>query len=390
LILEKNGSFTYTILEEIGYENINKLTIITTDALCADIIKYIIGKEITEKEKLLNIKYIKNINEMENMGQFDVVVGNPPYQSPYKTSTFAEQIYPQFVEMGNKIGKTNVQIFPFRGFIQARLKDFKDNIFNFGVKELYIYNEHYVRGTMFQDVTIRSGLCVLVSEKDNFKTVVHSFDRNGKEQIFKDVDLRYNSNILKYREHVNVISKIKTSATFEDYFEGRFASTSSPYFSKDKTADSVKIFVSKNKSKSRFLYIRKKYLKPKQRAVLYKYRAILLSIASNLQSMFKIDQNEIFSNSYSGFVFNSQKERDNFINLCNRKLMIYKFNLEKPFYNLNSKELFKNIPILSLDKTWTDQEIYDHFKLTKEDIKLIESETAITTEDAENIKSEAI
>lgn len=75
LILEKNGSFTYSTLKYIGYNNLSKITIITLDPLCREIMEYILGEDL----KLLTVKSIKDLKEFSSMPDFDTIIINPPY-----------------------------------------------------------------------------------------------------------------------------------------------------------------------------------------------------------------------------------------------------------------------------------------------------------------------
>ena len=40
---------------------------------------------------------------------------------------------------------------------------------------------------------------------------------------------------------------------------------------------------------------------------------------------------------------------------------------------VNSKTLLTNIPTIDLTRSWTDQELYQHFNLTQDEIDLIEA-----------------
>jgi hypothetical protein len=98
LILEKNGSFIYSILKRIGLKNVEKITLVIFDRISSEIVNYIVGPNA----KLIDIKYIKDINELNTMGKFDVVIGNPPYQEPSKTregksSLSANKLWMKFI-----------------------------------------------------------------------------------------------------------------------------------------------------------------------------------------------------------------------------------------------------------------------------------------------------
>ena len=62
------------------------------------------------------------------------------------------------------------------------------------------------------------------------------------------------------------------------------------------------------------------------------------------------------------------------INLLNTKLYKYVLNKSK-FSGFFHGEVLKNIPQVSLDREWTDKQLYKHFNLSQEEINLIESQT---------------
>ncbi|OQA66375.1 MAG: hypothetical protein BWY36_00905 [Candidatus Diapherotrites archaeon ADurb.Bin253] len=97
MAIEKNGAFTYSILKEIGFENANKLTLIILEPLSEEIIHYIFG----ENEKLPEIKFIKDINDIENMPQVDIVVGNWPFQK----AEGKHKLYPKFTNIAFSVTK---------------------------------------------------------------------------------------------------------------------------------------------------------------------------------------------------------------------------------------------------------------------------------------------
>ena len=62
------------------------------------------------------------------------------------------------------------------------------------------------------------------------------------------------------------------------------------------------------------------------------------------------------------------------VDLLNTKLYKYVLNKSK-FSGFFHGEVLKNIPQVSLDREWTDKQLYKHFNLSQEEINLIESQT---------------
>ena len=91
--------------------------------------------------------------------------------------------------------------------------------------------------------------------------------------------------------------------------------------------------------------------------------------------MFIGNINEIHSGSYISFGVKNEKEIKSLFSYMKCKLPNLMLSLRKISINMN-KNVCKWIPLPPLDRTWTNEEIYKYYKLTKEDIKLI-TETKI-------------
>lgn len=89
-------------------------------------------------------------------------------------------------------------------------------------------------------------------------------------------------------------------------------------------------------------------------------------------SMKLIPAGVITSYAVGTFAFNSKKEAQNFLDYCNTKFVRYIISVTHTSKN-NSKQTFRSVPAIDLTRSWTDAELYKHFKLTKDEIALIES-----------------
>jgi site-specific DNA-methyltransferase (adenine-specific) len=68
----------------------------------------------------------------------------------------------------------------------------------------------------------------------------------------------------------------------------------------------------------------------------------------------------------------NNQEAKNLLSILKSKLYDYCLKKSKfsGFFHVN---VLKNIPKLDLSRSWTDQDIYEYFNLTQEEIDLIES-----------------
>ena len=80
--------------------------------------------------------------------------------------------------------------------------------------------------------------------------------------------------------------------------------------------------------------------------------------------------NEVHTKSYISFNVNSEEEAKSLLSYMRCKLPNFMLALRKNSQDI-SESTCKWIPLLPLNKEWTDDEVYQHFKLSEEDIKLI-------------------
>lgn len=307
---------------------------------------------------------IFNINHKDM--KFSANITNPPYSIPYNgKSKNMEAIYPKFVELGNHISDINIQIFPVKGFIHElkEAKAFRKRAFDFGIEIIKIYEEKYVKTHMFPDVTIREGLCITKFKKGHFLSTVVFINNKGEEQIFEGVDLRKNPDFLKYKD-LSLFKKLKIQSSFKDKHVLGFTNTKENYFqSTQTTSTDLIIFVSKQKSRTSYLFMDSKHLSSNKRNVAHNnWKTKLLLVDGNLKNISVCKPGEIFSYSYCGFIHNSEEECLNFISLCKTKPINIIYDFHKKYHNQNTGNLFQYIPLLDLSHPWTDKEVYNYFE----------------------------
>ena len=80
--------------------------------------------------------------------------------------------------------------------------------------------------------------------------------------------------------------------------------------------------------------------------------------------------NEVHTKSYISFNVNSEEEAKSLLSYMRCKLPNFMLSLRKNSQDI-SESTCKWIPLPPLNKEWADDEVYQHFKLSEEDIKLI-------------------
>jgi site-specific DNA-methyltransferase (adenine-specific) len=87
-------------------------------------------------------------------------------------------------------------------------------------------------------------------------------------------------------------------------------------------------------------------------------------------NMFLGKPDEIHTSSYISFNLNSENESKSFLSYLKCRLPNFILSLRKASQDI-SESTCKWIPLPPLNKEWTDEEVYKHFKLSEDDIKLI-------------------
>ena len=71
--------------------------------------------------------------------------------------------------------------------------------------------------------------------------------------------------------------------------------------------------------------------------------------------------------------FKTKKESTNFISYINTKFVKFLISIKKNKQHVTSI-VFQLVPQVPLDREWTDEQLYEYFKLTPEEINFIDSQ----------------
>ena len=95
---------------------------------------------------------------------------------------------------------------------------------------------------------------------------------------------------------------------------------------------------------------------------------LMIPITSTIDKCF-IDNDCNVSEDLNYIVFDSLNEAQNALNVMKSKLYRYIGKMYRSGRNMGG---FNTFPCMDFKKSWTDQEIYDYFGLTQEEIDYIE------------------
>ena len=290
--------------------------------------------------------------------KFDIVIGNPPYNEELK-STGAKALYNKFVEY--YIEKCNLLCFvmPSRWFSGGKgLDSFRKNMLE---RTDIVYIKH------FNDACEIFGNSVSIEGGVNYflKDTKHKGDCNFNGSITK---LNKYDVFVDGKFHALIDKLVKFDSVITLYLGRYFGIESNDKRLKsDKTKDTIKCYVSQQKGFEK--NIEKKEIKKE-----YNFWKVITAEANGgnkcFGNIFIGKPDEIHTGSYISFKVSNEDEAKSLISYIKCRLPNFMLSLRKMSQHSNESTC-KWIPLPPLNKEWTDEEVYKHFKLSEDDIKLI-------------------
>uniref|UniRef100_A0A6C0H8F7 Helicase ATP-binding domain-containing protein n=1 Tax=viral metagenome TaxID=1070528 RepID=A0A6C0H8F7_9ZZZZ len=309
----------------------------------------------------LNIK----TNEVFGITTFDIIIGNPPYNEEL-TSVGAKPLYNKFIEY--YVNKCNLLSFivPSRWFAGGKgLDKFRDMMIN---RTDILYIKHYDDACKIfgNRISIEGGVNYFLIDKDYNGLC----DYNGSKVKFNNFDIILDG---KYYNVVNKIleyDKITKYYISQDYYK---IQTNDIRLKDINTNNDIKCYVSQQKGFTKFID------KNEIKKSINNYKVITARANGGngcFGNIFLGFPNEVHTKSYISFNLNSENEAKSLLSYMKCKLPNFMLSLRKISQDI-SESTCKWIPLLPLNKEWTDEEVYKYFKLSEDEIKLIK-ETKIS------------
>jgi hypothetical protein len=304
-----------------------------------------------------------DIQKEFGIAKFDIVIGNPPYNEELTTKKgSATALYNKFVEY--YIEKCNLLCFvmPSRWFSGGKgLDSFRKNMLE---RTDIVYLKHFDNASeIFGNlVSIEGGVNYFL------KDINHNGDCkfNGSMNKLNKYDVFIDS------KYYNIIDKILIYSMIDTIFIGQSYSgvNSNDKRLKDtETISTLKCYVSQQKGFVK--YIEKKDIN-KDRDF-NKWKVITAEANGGkgcFGNMFIGKPKEICNQSYILFEVVNEEEAKSLLSYMKCRLPNFMLSLRKISQHICASTC-KWIPLPPLNKEWTDEEVYKHFKLSEDDIKLI-------------------
>jgi site-specific DNA-methyltransferase (adenine-specific) len=292
------------------------------------------------------------------VGKFDVIVGNPPYNLPFTSSGSAQPLYHKFVE--KFIDETDKLIFLtpskwFQGGVV--LEKFRKDMFK--RKDIKLI-KHYDDASKFFDIDLKGGVNYFLKDK-NYKGFVSI---NGEMTDLQKYDIFVP---VKYHDLISKIEKLKNITSI---MKGNIYKINSndKRLKNEKFENSIKCYTNKKSGFIKYILDDEKYEKSWKVAAAAAHGSF-----SAFGNMFISNPEEIYSQTYISFKVDDENEAKSLLSYLKCKLPNLLLSIRKNTQSIRTKTL-KWIPLVPLDREWTDEKIYEFFNLTDANIKLVNEE----------------
>jgi site-specific DNA-methyltransferase (adenine-specific) len=307
--------------------------------------------------------YMKNIWGVD---RFDNIIGNPPYQSSDNKSN---KLWVKFTKKVIKMTDNVCFVVPVSLMISesGQILDIRSNMVNknniFNLTKINIFN---VGEKVVFFTSILGEKNTLIIFTDGSKVKIDSSKILSRLPIDKDDNLK-----------ISIIKKIETNREKNDYVYdfNPGSNQTTPERLKNKGLISYNqddVFKYKvHHSASKVLYSKVLYSEySKNNVTTYGNLKVVLNYSGGfVGEKYMFLSKDLIGKQMVGIITKSENQGNNIINIYSSKL----FN----WYILNEKSggfntgIFK-LPKVDFDKKWTDDELFDYFNLTEEEIKFIE------------------
>lgn len=325
--------------------------------------------------------HLTNPEEIFKM-QFDVIIGNPPYQlNDGGNGVSASPIYQLFIQQAKKLNPRYLSmIIPSRWFTGGKgLDGFREEMLN--DKHITKIVDYVNSKDCFPGMSVGGGICYFLRERDRTSdcefTSIHGGVISSAKRKLNEYDV-----FIRYNEGLSIVHKSAEKITLSSLISTRnpFGIPSNGRGNKKNDGDCYTLY-----SRDDVTYISKNKLE-KNEELANNYKVMISRFSAehagepDKDGMFKVlsrtmimEPGEICTDTYIvGGNFKTRNEAENMVSYLKTKFV--RFLLLQGIASISiTKEKFCFVPSQDFSKSWTDEELYAKYGLTDEEIAFIES-----------------
>ena len=336
------------------------------------------------------------IAEGDEKVNFDIVVGNPPYQlKDGSGGTNDAPIYQHFVESAHAVNPTiSTLIMPSKWFTSGRehlLGEFRQKMLNNrSIQNMVVYSDFR---DIFPDVNIKGGLCYYQYNSNYSGDCSYKLIQGGKSSVcsrrLNEYDVLIQNPTLAAivkkisnfgNEGVGSVASIISNDTPFGIPTNPATSKKNPYDVSNNASDdhNTQLFYL-DKAKRKIAYINRNDVKKNAQDI--DCHKVFIPAAYGAGEDFPhqivgrpeyAEPNSVCSQTYLYATFQSEEEAKNFISYLKTKTfraLVWACRIEQHLPN----KTYRFVPLQDFSKPWTDAELYVKYGLTEEEIAFIES-----------------
>ena len=323
--------------------------------------------------------------------KFDVIISNPPYQlsDGGGNGASAKPIYHLFVQAAKKMNPRFVtMITPSRWFAGGKgLDEFRDEMLH--DDSVRVIHDFPQASDCFSGVQIKGGVSYFLWDRDNHggcKVYSHS-GNNVSGPVTRPLLEKECNTFIRYNEAIDILHKVMKipAKSMESLVSARlpFGLPNTYKGNKERSSETdLRIYVSGNERDVRgtAAYVPQKMV-TKGQELISCHKVYIAKAGSGSDSFphpilprpFYGEPNTVCNESYLVIgPFKSKAECENVMSYIATRFFRFLVLLKKYTQNA-AKGVYQLVPVQDFSKSWTDEELYAKYALTKDEIAFIES-----------------
>lgn len=328
-------------------------------------------------------EWIHTVKPEEIFGmKFDVIIGNPPYQlsdGGYRVS--ASPIYHRFVEKAIQLRPRYMSmIIPARWFSGGKgLDNFREKMLH--DQSLRVIHDFPEASDCFSGVQIKGGVCYFLWDRDNkgdCAVTTHTGSKIG-ETVFRPLLEKDCDVFIRFNEAISILHKVQRygEPSFEPLVSARkpFGLDTLYRGRKSRRSGDIKLYENGGTSYISIADIHK------NRQWVEKSKVFIPEAGSGSDSF----PHPILGKPFVGPLgtastetylligpFDNDTISENVVSYITTRFFRFLVMLKKPSQHATSK-VYSFVPVQDFSKSWSDEELFDKYHLTEEEISFIVS-----------------